>query len=64
MKVLIISSSPRKDGNSEVICERFAKGASKSGHEVETLLLRKVDIAPAASAMPVWKRISALFWTI
>lgn len=46
MKVLIISSSPRKDGNSEVLCGRFAKGASEAGHEVETLLLRKMDISP------------------
>ena len=34
MKVLIISSSPRKDGNSEVLCDRFAKGALEAGHEV------------------------------
>ena len=46
MKVLMISSSPRKDGNSEILCERFAKGASEAGHEVETLLLRNKDIAP------------------
>lgn len=46
MKVLIISSSPRKDGNSEVLCERFAKGASEAGHEVETILLREKNIAP------------------
>ena len=46
MKILIISSSPRTAGNSEVLCERFAKGASEAGHEVETLLLRQMDIAP------------------
>lgn len=46
MRILIISSSPRTAGNSEVLCERFAKGASESGHEVETLLLRQMNIAP------------------
>ncbi len=46
MKILIISSSPRKDGNSEVLCGQFAKGASEAGHEVETLLLRQMSIAP------------------
>ena len=46
MKILIISSSPRKAGNSEVLCERFAKGASEAGHEVETLLLRSMSVAP------------------
>ncbi len=34
MKVLIISSSLGKDGNSEVLCGRFANGASKAGQEV------------------------------
>ena len=46
MKVLIISSSPRKDGNSEVLCDRFAKGASEAGHKVEILTLRDKRIAP------------------
>lgn len=46
MKVLIISSSPRKGGNSEVLCGQFAKGASEAGHEVETLLLGQMSIAP------------------
>lgn len=46
MKVLIVSSSPRKEGNSEVLCERFAKGASEAGHEVEKLLLRDKKLSP------------------
>lgn len=46
MRILIISSSPRTAGNSEVLCERFAKGASEAGHEVEMLLLRQMNIAP------------------
>lgn len=31
MKVLIISSSPRKGGNSDVLCDQFAKGAAEAG---------------------------------
>ena len=46
MKILIISSSPRKAGNSEVLCERFAKDAAEAGHEAETLLLRNMSVAP------------------
>lgn len=61
MRILIISSSPRTAGNSEVLCERFAKGASEAGHEVEMLLLRQMNIAPAMPVMPVWKRIPAPF---
>ena len=46
MKVLIISSSPRKEGNSDVLCDRFAKGASEAGHEVEKIMLRDKKIFP------------------
>lgn len=34
-KVLILSGSPRKAGNSDVLCEQFSKGAQESGHQVE-----------------------------
>ncbi len=39
MNVLIISSSPRRKGNSEVLCEQFAKGALEVGHNVEVINL-------------------------
>lgn len=40
-KVLIISSSPRKNGNSETLAAFFAKGAQEAGHSVETIYLRE-----------------------
>lgn len=40
-KVLIISSSPRKGGNSEMLAAAFAKGAQEAGCSVETLYLRE-----------------------
>lgn len=40
-KVLIISSSPRKGGNSETLAAAFAKGALEAGNEVETIYLRE-----------------------
>ena len=40
-KVLIISSSPRKGGNSETLAAAFAKGAQEAGHQVETVYLRE-----------------------
>ncbi len=43
-KVLIISSSPRKGGNSETMAEAFAKGAAESGNIVETVYLREKQI--------------------
>lgn len=42
--MLIISASPRKNGNSEILCERFAEGASESGHVVEKIFLASKNI--------------------
>ena len=39
--VLIISSSPRKGGNSETLAASFAKGAEEAGHKVETIYRRE-----------------------
>ena len=36
-KVLIISTSPRKGGNSDTMAEEFARGAREAGHEVEKI---------------------------
>ena len=43
-KVLIISSSPRKDGNSETLAAAFDKGAREAGHQVETVSLREKQV--------------------
>lgn len=34
-KVLILSGSPRKGGNSDVLCDEFARGAAERGNAVE-----------------------------
>lgn len=46
MKVLAISSSPRKGGNSDVLCDEFLKGAAENGHEVQKIRLAEKKIAP------------------
>ena len=33
-KVLILSGSPRKGGNSDVLCDEFMRGAAEAGNEV------------------------------
>lgn len=38
-RVLIISTSLRKNGNSEVLAKEFGRGASDAGHEVEHISL-------------------------
>ena len=40
-KVLIISSSPRKGGNSDLLCDEFMKGAIEAGNEVEKIFLKE-----------------------
>ena len=42
--VLIVSSSPRKNGNSEALADAFAKGAREAGHSVETVRLREKQL--------------------
>ena len=39
-KVLIISSSPRRGGNSDVLCDEFMKGALEAGNDVEKIFLK------------------------
>ncbi len=36
-KVLILSGSPRKGGNSDLLCDEFMKGALESGNEVKKI---------------------------
>lgn len=43
-KVLIISSTPRQNGNSKVLCVAFKKGAIEFGHEVELISLSENKI--------------------
>ena len=38
-KVLIISSSPRKGGNSDMLCDEFMKGVIETGNEVEKIFI-------------------------
>ena len=49
MKVLAISSSPRKGGNSDVLCDEFLKGAREAGHKVQKIRLAEKKIAPCAA---------------
>lgn len=46
MRVLAISSSPRKGGNSDVLCDQFLKGAGEAGHETEKVRLAEMNLAP------------------
>lgn len=42
--VLILSGSPRKGGNSDLLCDRFAEGATEAGHNVEKVRIAEKTI--------------------
>ncbi len=42
--ILIISSTPRKGGNSDRLCDAFAEGAKEAGNEVEKVRIADLDI--------------------
>ena len=43
-KVLILSGSPRKGGNSDTLCDRFMQGAVEAGHDVEKIRVAEKKI--------------------
>lgn len=43
-KVLVLSASPRKGGNSDLLCDQFMLGAKEAGHSVEKIFLRDKEI--------------------
>ncbi|MBQ7617439.1 MAG: flavodoxin family protein [Desulfovibrio sp.] len=43
-KILILSGSPRKHGNSDLLCDEFRRGAIESGHTVEKVFLQSKTI--------------------
>ena len=51
-KILIISGSPRRGGNSDTLCDEFAAGAVSAGHQVEKISLadKKIGFCTACYA--------------
>ena len=43
-KVIIFSASPRKEGNSDILCDQFLRGAQEAGNQVEKIFLRDKQI--------------------
>lgn len=44
-KVLILSGSPRKGGNSDLLCDEFMRGAIEAGHKVGKIRVQEKKIA-------------------
>lgn len=43
-QILILSASPRKGGNSDLLCDEFKRGAEEAGHRVEKIFLGDREI--------------------
>ena len=37
MKIVAINGSPRKGGNSDILCDEFMRGAVEAGNDVEKI---------------------------
>ncbi len=48
-KVLILSGSPRKGGNSDLLCDEFMRGARESGHTVSKVRVSEKKITPCSA---------------
>lgn len=47
--ILILSGSPRKGGNSDLLCDEFMRGAQEAGHSVEKIRVAEKKIAPCSA---------------
>ena len=47
-KVLILSGSPRKGGNSDILCDEFLRGAQDAGHKAEKIRVAEKKAAPCS----------------
>jgi multimeric flavodoxin WrbA len=43
-KVLVLSASPRKGGNSDLLCDQFMSGAKEAGNQAEKIFVRDKKI--------------------
>ena len=50
-RILVISTSLRKNSNSEALADEFIKGAKEAGHEVEKVSLADMQIVSLNMSM-------------
>lgn len=44
MNIAVINGSPRNNGNSDLLCDEFIRGAKESGHNAEKISLREHNV--------------------
>ena len=45
-KVLVLAGSPRKGGNSDLLCDALIRGARESGNNAEKIYVQDLKIGP------------------
>lgn len=55
-KILVLTGSPRKNGNSARLADAFIKGAQSAGHEVMRFDAGRVDVHPCKACGACWSR--------
>lgn len=53
--ILVISTSPRKQGNSDLLADAFIRGAQEAGHKTEKIALREKELAFCKGCMACQK---------
>jgi len=54
-KIVVLSGSPRKNGNSELLCDQFIRGATEAGNQVEKIFVcdKRINYCTACDACQV-----------
>lgn len=57
-KVLVLSTSPRQGGNSDLLADQFLKGVKEAGHEAEKISLKGKNIEFCRGCLACQKTLS------
>lgn len=58
-KILILTGSPRKNGNSDMLADAFMKGAQEKGHTVNKIEVAKLNIGGCTACEMCWTKEGA-----
>ena len=61
-KIVVVSSTPRKGGNSEILAQQFAEGAKAAGHEVAFVSVRELGLKFCIGCMSCQKTYTEKPW--
>jgi multimeric flavodoxin WrbA len=57
-KVLVLSASPRRGGNSDLLCDQFMLGVEEAGNRAEKIFLRdkKINYCTGCGTFITWEK--------